>query len=63
MSRKPDHVDIGVIAQEVAQVLPEAVSAAGSIILPNGKSIDNFLVVNKVRNIRIKSSYRQLDQV
>ncbi|XP_044739500.1 myelin regulatory factor homolog 2 isoform X2 [Chrysoperla carnea] len=49
MSRKPDHVDIGVIAQEVAQVLPEAVSAAGSIILPNGKSIDNFLVVNKER--------------
>ncbi|VEN58112.1 unnamed protein product, partial [Callosobruchus maculatus] len=41
--------DTGVIAQEVAQVLPEAVKPAGDIILQNGTSIDNFLVVNKER--------------
>ncbi|KAJ8949188.1 hypothetical protein NQ318_021681 [Aromia moschata] len=41
--------DTGVIAQEVAQVLPEAVRPAGNLILENGTSIDNFLVVNKER--------------
>lgn len=40
--------DTGVIAQDVQRVLPEAVHAAGDIILPNGRRIDNFLVVNKV---------------
>ena len=42
--------DTGVIAQDVQRVLPEAVHAAGDIILPSGRRIDNFLVVNKVRN-------------
>ncbi|XP_033610855.1 myelin regulatory factor isoform X3 [Cryptotermes secundus] len=41
--------DTGVIAQDVQRVLPEAVHAAGDIILPNGRRIDNFLVVNKER--------------
>ncbi|KAK7864381.1 hypothetical protein R5R35_010977 [Gryllus longicercus] len=41
--------DTGVIAQEVQQVLPEAVRPAGDIVLPNGQRIDNFLVVNKER--------------
>lgn len=40
--------DTGVIAQEVAQVLPEAVSPAGDLVLENGQTVDNFLVVNKV---------------
>jgi hypothetical protein len=42
--------DTGVIAQDVQHVLPEAVHAAGDIILPSGRRIDNFLVVNKVCN-------------
>lgn len=44
--------DTGVIAQEVAQVLPEAVKPAGNLVLENGISIENFLVVNKVRLFR-----------
>lgn len=43
--------DTGVIAQEVQKVLPDAVQPAGSIILPNGQVIDNFLLVNKVKCI------------
>ncbi|XP_022907094.1 myelin regulatory factor-like protein isoform X1 [Onthophagus taurus] len=42
-------IDTGVIAQEVAEILPEAVSPAGNLILHDGTSIDNFLVVNKER--------------
>ncbi|XP_050312385.1 myelin regulatory factor [Anthonomus grandis grandis] len=50
LSRSSDaHSDTGVIAQEVAQVLPEAVKPAGDLVLENGTSIDNFLVVNKER--------------
>ncbi|XP_030749081.1 myelin regulatory factor isoform X2 [Sitophilus oryzae] len=49
LRRDKEFSDTGVIAQEVAQVLPEAVKPAGNIVLENGKSIDNFLVVNKER--------------
>lgn len=42
-------IDTGVIAQEVREVLPDAVKEAGSMLLPNGQMIDNFLVVNKDR--------------
>ncbi|KAG5886873.1 hypothetical protein JTB14_024730 [Gonioctena quinquepunctata] len=49
LSRDNGCCDTGVIAQEVAKVLPEAVKPAGNLILPNGTSIDNFLVVNKER--------------
>ncbi|XP_076328774.1 uncharacterized protein LOC143234966 isoform X2 [Tachypleus tridentatus] len=41
--------DTGVIAQEISSILPDAVKEAGDIILPNGQTIDNFLVVNKER--------------
>lgn len=41
-------VDTGVIAQEVREVIPDAVQEAGSIVLPNGNVIENFLLVNKV---------------
>ncbi|KAJ8939737.1 hypothetical protein NQ314_011023 [Rhamnusium bicolor] len=49
VSRSSECSDTGVIAQEVAQVLPEAVKPAGNLVLENGTSIDNFLVVNKER--------------
>ncbi|XP_031628349.1 uncharacterized protein LOC116344084 isoform X2 [Contarinia nasturtii] len=42
-------IDTGVIAQEIREVLPDAVQEAGSVLLPNGEVIDNFLVVNKDR--------------
>lgn len=38
----------GVIAQEVKEILPEAVKDSGDVIFANGKTIENFLVVNKV---------------
>ncbi|VVC26071.1 Hypothetical protein CINCED_3A003426 [Cinara cedri] len=41
--------DTGIIAQEVRDVLPEAVTNAGGIALPNGIVYDDFLVVNKDR--------------
>lgn len=44
-----DRLDTGVIAQEVGQVLPDAVKDTGDVLLPGGQTIDNFLVVNKVR--------------
>lgn len=50
LSRDTGCVDTGVIAQEVAQILPEAVRPAGDIILDNGTSVNNFLVVNKVNH-------------
>lgn len=44
-------MDTGVIAQEVQQVLPEAVKETGNLDLGNGTQIENFLVVNKVKKI------------
>ncbi|KAM7341974.1 uncharacterized protein ACRADG_009559 isoform 3-T9 [Cochliomyia hominivorax] len=44
-----DIVDTGVIAQEVREVIPDAVQEAGSVVLPNGNVIENFLLVNKDR--------------
>ncbi|XP_076351458.1 uncharacterized protein LOC143247371 isoform X3 [Tachypleus tridentatus] len=41
--------DTGVIAQEISSILPDAVKEAGDISLPNGQTIENFLVVNKER--------------
>lgn len=49
LNRNSESSDTGVIAQEVAEILPEAVTPAGDVILDNGTAIDNFLVVNKVR--------------
>lgn len=45
----PEIIDTGVIAQEIREVLPDAVQEAGTIMLPNGDVIDNFLLVNKDR--------------
>lgn len=48
LNQKGDLTDTGVIAQEVARILPEAVSPAGDLVLENGLEIGDFLVVNKV---------------
>ncbi|XP_032894957.1 myelin regulatory factor isoform X6 [Amblyraja radiata] len=39
----------GVIAQEVKEILPEAVKESGDVVCANGVTIENFLVVNKER--------------
>lgn len=49
--------DTGVIAQEVQKILPEAVTSAGSIVLPDGTKFENFLLVDKVsQGFEMKSS-------
>lgn len=42
--------DTGVIAQEIQEILPDAVQPGGDVVLPSGEVIENFLVVNKVRH-------------
>jgi len=44
-----DKIDTGVLAQELLEILPDAVRETGDIVLPNGQKIENFLVVNKDR--------------
>ncbi|XP_045602006.1 myelin regulatory factor-like protein isoform X5 [Procambarus clarkii] len=44
-----DVYDTGVIAQEVKEVIPDAVKTTGDITLSNGEKIENFLLVNKER--------------
>ncbi|KAI1309357.1 Myelin regulatory factor-like protein [Halotydeus destructor] len=39
----------GVLAQEVRQILPDAVKETGDMVLANGEKIEKFLVVNKER--------------
>uniref|UniRef100_A0A8D0CPW7 Myelin regulatory factor n=1 Tax=Sander lucioperca TaxID=283035 RepID=A0A8D0CPW7_SANLU len=39
--------ETGVIAQEVQQILPEAVKEGGDVVCSNGETISNLLVVNK----------------
>ncbi|XP_042332859.1 myelin regulatory factor isoform X2 [Sceloporus undulatus] len=41
--------ETGVIAQEVREILPEAVKDSGEMVFSSGKTIENFLVVNKER--------------
>uniref|UniRef100_H3DF70 Myelin regulatory factor n=1 Tax=Tetraodon nigroviridis TaxID=99883 RepID=H3DF70_TETNG len=41
--------ETGVIAQEVQQILPEAVKEGGDVVCANGETIANLLVVNKER--------------
>ena len=40
---------IGVIAQDVRKVLPEAVTSGGRFEMANGKRLDDMLIVNKER--------------
>lgn len=44
-----DSSETGVIAQEVQEILPEAVKETGDVVCANGETIENFLVVNKER--------------
>ncbi|XP_072277869.1 myelin regulatory factor isoform X2 [Pyxicephalus adspersus] len=44
-----DTAETGVIAQEVQEILPEAVKKTGDVVCANGETIENFLVVNKER--------------
>ena len=46
--KEDERADTGVIAQEVECIIPDAVRPAGNIVLPDGRQIENFLVVNKV---------------
>lgn len=39
------------IAQEVQQILPEAVKEGGDVVCANGETIPNLLVVNKVTDV------------
>ena len=39
----------GVLAQEVQQIIPDAVKPTGDMLLSNGERIENFLVVNNDR--------------
>ncbi|XP_040837815.1 myelin regulatory factor isoform X1 [Ochotona curzoniae] len=41
--------ETGVIAQDVKEILPEAVKDTGDMVFANGNTIENFLVVNKER--------------
>ena len=45
----------GVIAQEFAEVMPDAVKETGEVQLANGEVIPNFLVVDKVSSIAKES--------
>lgn len=61
MSRTPNHTPLacpsaGVIAQEVKEILPEAVKDTGDVVFANGKTIENFLVVNKVSYGELKEA-------
>ena len=38
----------GLIAQEVAEVLPDAVHQTGRLVLPSGRVVENLLTVDKV---------------
>ncbi|XP_053252740.1 myelin regulatory factor isoform X2 [Podarcis raffonei] len=41
--------ETGVIAQEVREILPEAVKDTGDMVFTSGRTVENFLVVNKER--------------
>lgn len=49
----------GVIAQEVQQILPEAVKEGGDVVCSNGETIPKLLVVNKVTNSQAAHTHRK----
>ena len=44
-----DKKQMGVIAQDVRRILPDAVENAGDVSLENGENVPNMLIVNKDR--------------
>lgn len=51
MGMAPDaQRDTGVLAQELREVLPDAVKETGDLVYPDGEVVDNLQVVNKVRS-------------
>ena len=51
---------IGVIAQDVRKVLPEAVTSGGRFEMANGNRLDDMLIVNKDRLFLGESACRSL---
>ena len=41
----------GILAQDVLDILPDAVRETGDITLENGETLENFLIVNKVTKL------------
>ncbi|XP_055345739.1 myelin regulatory factor-like [Paramacrobiotus metropolitanus] len=41
--------DTGILAQDVLETIPEAVEDIGDLVLENGETVENFLMVNKDR--------------
>jgi myelin regulatory factor len=48
LSEDQRRLDTGVIAQEVREILPDAVDETGDVVLANGETITSVMVVNKV---------------
>lgn len=46
---KSEELLTGVLAQQVGQIIPDAVKEAGCVTLANGERIEDFLVINKDR--------------
>lgn len=46
---------VGMIAQEVKEILPAAVKEVGDVTYTNGEKIENFLMVDKVMEISISN--------
>lgn len=47
-SSPTDVPKVGILAQQVSQILPDAVQVVGDVVLPDGRVLEGFLVVNKV---------------
>lgn len=41
--------DLGVLAQDLQKIIPEAVIKSGNVMLSNGEIVENLLVVDKVK--------------
>lgn len=44
---------LGMIAQEVQEILPRAVREVGDVTCENGETLENFLMVDKVTSAQI----------
>jgi len=45
----PDHIETGVLAQELEIIIPEAVKTTEDVRLSDGEVIEKLKVINKVR--------------